>query len=76
MGYAHEAFDLENKTANYKQLRATELPTNPRLHLPKPCPLRQEVAMAETKAKMLEKVHQYLNENCVLHEPKILHRNH
>ena len=60
----NETCDLERGVINYKSLRATDLPTNPRLKLPKPTTIRQESAVEEIKHKMLEKVQEYVKSEC------------
>ena len=45
----YEAFDLENKIANYANLRATDLPTVQRLYPPKPSSIQREVIMQSVK---------------------------
>ena len=59
-----EVVSFERKRINYSRVRATQIPTNPRLILPKPTTLRQESAMAETKQRMLEKVDEYVKNRC------------
>ena len=45
-------------------MRATELPTCPRLILPKPASLRVETALQNIKDKMLDKIAEYKEKNC------------
>ena len=59
-----EVVNLEKKTIDYSKVRATQIPTNPRLHMPKPCTLRQETAMSEMKERMVEKVNEYVRNKC------------
>ena len=60
----NETFDLEGKVIDYGRCRATDIPTNPRLIMPKPASIREEAAMAEMKERMLEKVSEYIQAKC------------
>ena len=51
--------DLENKTADYANIRATNIPTCQRIYPPKPATIRREVIMQNIKDKMLNKVKEY-----------------
>jgi hypothetical protein len=57
-------FDLENKVANYANIRATDLPNVQRLFPPKPSTIRREVIMQSVKDKMLNKDREYKENNC------------
>jgi hypothetical protein len=57
-------FDIENKVANYGNIRATDLPTVQRLFPPKPSTIRREVIMQSVKDKMLNKVREFKDKNC------------
>ena len=60
----HKYNELENKIANYANLKATDLPTVQRLYPPKPSTIQKEVIMQSVKDKMLRKVHEYLENKC------------
>ena len=53
-----------NKTLQYSNLRATDIPTVQRLHEPKQGSLRQEVVMESTKEKLLECAKRYRSTHC------------
>ena len=59
-----EVFDFTKKTANYANLRATDLPTVQRLIPPKPASLQKEIAMQSMRDKMLRKVKEYKEKKC------------
>ena len=63
-GNDFKPFDLENKVANYGNIRATDLPTVQRLYPPKPSTIRREVIMQNVKDKMLNKAREYIEEKC------------
>ena len=52
-------FDVLNKTANYGNLRATDLPTVSRLYPPKPGTLRKELVMQNLKDKIISKAKEF-----------------
>ena len=54
----------ENKILNYKNLRATDIPTVPRLIEPKRATLKQEVVMENTKQKLLNTLNEYMQTHC------------
>ena len=53
-----------NKTLQYSNLRATDIPTVQRLHEPKQGSLRQEVVMESTKEKLIECARKYKSTHC------------
>ncbi len=53
-----------NKVLEYRNLRATDIPTVPRLIEPKLGTISQEIIMENTKEKMLECVRKYKEEYC------------
>ena len=57
-----KSFNLDNKVANYSNLRATDLPTVQRLYPPKPSTIRREVIMQNVKDKMLNKAREYIEQ--------------
>ena len=56
--------DEPNKVLNYCNLRATDIPTVPRLIEPAKATLQQEIVMENTKQKLLDTLHLYMNNNC------------
>ena len=54
----------KNKILNYKNLRATDIPTVQRLIEPKLGTMSKEIIIESTKGKLLECVHQYKEEFC------------
>ena len=60
----NEVLDLENKILDYSKMRVTDLPTCPRLILPKPASIREESVMHNVKEKLLDKIQEYRNEKC------------
>ena len=56
--------DEPNKILNYSNLRATEIPTVPRLIEPEKGTLKQEIVMETTKQKLLNTLHTYMATNC------------
>ena len=53
-----------NKTLNYANLRATDIPTVSRLHPPKPASIKKEKIMDNIKEKLLDTVFEYKKEHC------------
>ena len=60
----YEVLDYENKTADYANIRATDIPTVQRLFPPKPASMRREIVMQNMKDKMLMEVKRYKEKNC------------
>ena len=60
----YKVFDFENKSADYSNLRATDLPTVQRLFPPKPSTIRREVIMQNIKDKMMNTIREYKERNC------------
>ena len=58
---AREMYDPKNKTFNVSKLKATDMRDNPRLHMPKPRPQKEEV-MIEAKGEMYSNIDNYLEE--------------
>ena len=56
--------DHENKTADYSNVRATDIPTCQRIFPSKPASMRRETIMQNIKDKMLNKVEEYKNKHC------------
>ena len=56
--------DLREKRLNYANLRATDIPTVPRLHPPKPGTLKQEKHIGNLKEKLMDTVREYKNLHC------------
>ena len=56
--------DLENRVADYANVRATNIPTCQRIFPPKPSTLRREIVMQNIKDKMISKVKEYKQKNC------------
>ena len=52
------------KILNYTNLRATDIPTVPRLHEPKPATIKQEIIMENTRQKLLNTLEQYMSTHC------------
>ena len=59
-----KVLDIENKVADYANIRATDLPTVQRLFPPKPSTMRREIVMQNMKDKILNKVKEYKENNC------------
>ena len=53
-----------NKTLQYSNLRATDIPTVQRLYEPKQGSLRQEIVMESTKEKLMECARKYRSTHC------------
>ena len=56
--------DEPNNVLNYCNLRATEIPTVPRLIEPQKASLKQEIIMENTKQKLLDTLHTYMTNHC------------
>ena len=56
--------EYQNKILNYTNLRATDIPTVPRLIEPKQCTIEQEIVMENTKQKLLSTVESYISTHC------------
>ena len=54
----------ESKVLDYTNLRATDIPTVPRLHEPKQGTIKQEIVMENTKQKLLNTLDQYVKTHC------------
>ena len=54
----------KNKILNYSNLRATDIPTVPRLIEPDRATLKQEVIMETTKQKLLDTLNTYMENHC------------
>ena len=59
-----KVIDLENKVADYANVKVTDIPTVQRLFPPKPATLRREVIMQNIKDKMLRKVEEFKASKC------------
>ena len=59
-----KVLDFENKTADYANVKATDIPTCQRIFPPKPASLRRETIMQNIKDKMLNKVQEYKEKHC------------
>ena len=59
-----DVLNLEAKTVDYGKLIATDLPTIPRHHLPKPSSIKNESVMANLKEEFMTVVHEYRSEFC------------
>ena len=53
-----------NKTLNYANLRATDIPTVSRLHPPRPATIKKEKIIDNIKEKLLETVSEYKKKHC------------
>ena len=56
--------DHENKTEDYSNVRATDIPTCQRIFPQKPASMRRESIMQNIKDKMLNNVEEYKNKHC------------
>ena len=54
----------KNKILNYSNLRATDIPTVPRLIEPEKATLKQEIVMETTKQKLLDTLNTYMTTHC------------
>ena len=59
-----QVFNAEEKTANYSNLRATEIPTVQRLYPPKPASINQELCMQNMREKLLKIVLKFQEKRC------------
>ena len=60
----NEVYDIEKRTADYANVRATDRPTVQRLFPPKPARMNQEIAMQSLKEKLLRRTIQFKEEKC------------
>ena len=59
-----EVYNMSSKTADYANVKATDLPTVQRLFPPRPASLRRELAMQNMKEKMISKTKEYKSKKC------------
>ena len=59
-----KVLDIENKVADYANIRATDLPTVQRLFPPKPSTMRREIVMQNMRDKTMNKVKEYKEKKC------------
>ena len=59
-----DVFNRNVKSANYANLRVTDIPTVQRLFPPKPARLEKEVAMQSLKDNLLRKVMEFKSKRC------------
>ena len=59
-----EVYDGTRKKANYSNLRATDIPTVQRLFPPKTGTIQQELAMQNTREKMLRVIKEFKQKRC------------
>ena len=55
--------EIQYKTINYANLRATEIPTVPRLYPPRPGTVKKERIMDNIQMKMMETAQEYKNKH-------------
>ena len=59
-----EVFNANDKVANYLNVRATDLPTVQRLFPPKTGTIQQELAMQNTREKMMRVITEFKRKRC------------